>query len=74
MLSSLPYFDETKSFPHDIMHLIHEGIANLELSLLLRKLIEEEDLDLDRVNFSISQIASQSQREFTVPPPIDLTR
>lgn len=70
IFSRLSYFDATRCFPHDVMHAIHEGVANRGTGLMLRVLIRDYDLDLDAVNFTISQI--ESHREFTRPPPIRL--
>lgn len=67
-LSVLPYFDPTRAFPHDLMHLLHEGILNLECRLLLEKLLDDRIVNIDRINYKFSRI--RHHREFTVPPPI----
>ena len=70
IMSILPYYDATQDLPHDIMHVVDEGVENLELSFLLRKLIQDYGLNLEEVNFLLSRM--KSQREFTLPPPIRL--
>jgi len=67
-LSMLPYFDPTKQFPHDLMHVLYEGILNLECRLLLQKLLEEGIIDIDVINQKIKSF--KSFREFTTPPPL----
>ncbi len=66
----LDYFDPTKCFMHDLMHVSFEGILNLGIALLLNNLMLDPtiQLDLDDVNYSISTM--KSDREWTVPPPI----
>ena len=54
--SKLEYFDPTKCFVHDIMHLADEGILNLEIRLLLNKLVSAGIVDLDDLNYQISRI------------------
>ena len=71
-LTALDYFDPTKCFMHDLMHVAHEGILNSGTCLLLNNLILDESIkprfNLDDVNYSI--LILKSDREFTVPPPI----
>lgn len=67
-LSALRYFDPTKCFPQDLMHLMHEGIMNLELRLLLENLLDAGLIDIDTINYKISRL--KFPREFTIPPPI----
>lgn len=67
-LSILPYFDPTKQFPHDLMHVLYEGVLNLECRLLLQKLLEEGVIDIDVINQKIDSF--KSFREFTTPPPL----
>lgn len=71
-LSALPYFDATKAFPHDLMHLMHEGILNLECRFVLEKLLESNHVNIDTLNYKISRL--RNHRDFTVPPPILLTK
>ena len=67
-LSVLSYIDETKIFVHDLMHLLYEGVVNLELAHMLRKLISDYALDLDNLNSCIKHI--RSDRELSSPPAI----
>ncbi len=66
--SPLDYFDPTKCFVHDIMHLADEGVLNLETCLFLNKLISDNILDLDELNCKISRVFAL--REYTAPPPL----
>ena len=68
VLSLLPYFDATKQFTHDIMHVGFEGVLNLECRLLLDNLTKNNIIDIPSVNYFIKSI--QPSREFTRPPPI----
>lgn len=67
-LLTIPDFDPTKQFPHDLMHVLYEGILNLELRLLLAKLFEEAVIDIDIINRKLASL--KSCREFTTPPKI----
>ncbi len=69
-LASLSYFDPTKCFMHDLMHVAYEGVLNDSCCLILRHLILDQNikLDLETVNCDIANL--KSDREFTVPPPI----
>ncbi|KZS10313.1 Uncharacterized protein APZ42_025241 [Daphnia magna] len=69
-LTILEYFDPTKCFMLDLMHIVFECILNLSIALLLKNLMLDSviDLDLDDVNYNISIM--KSDREFTVPPAI----
>lgn len=67
-LSTLDYFDPTKCFPHDVMHLVYEGILNKECMLLLNYMTIQKGLDLDRLNDKIASL--RGAREFTSPPAI----
>lgn len=67
-LSILPYFHPVEGFPHDLMHVLYEGVLNQACGQLLRCLISDFGLDLDEVNRRISLL--ESGREFTVPPNI----
>lgn len=67
-LSELSYFDPTTFFVHDLMHLLYEGVINSELCLLLRHLFRSNVIDVNNVNYFISQL--KPSREFTRPPPI----
>lgn len=49
-LTALSYFDPTRMFVHDLMHLLYEGVLNKEVTLLLEHLIETYDLDLEELN------------------------
>ena len=68
----LGYFDSTKCFMHDLMHVIPEGVLNHCSALLLRHLILDPviKLSLNDVNRKISTL--KSDREFTVSPQIRL--
>jgi hypothetical protein len=68
----LPYFDSTKCFMQDLMHVAAEGILNNCTGLLLHNLIHDSviELKLDIVNRNMSLL--KSDREFTVPPQIRL--
>ena len=70
--TALDYFDPTKCFMHDLMHVAHEGILNSGTCLLLNNLILDESIkprfNLDDVNYS--SLILKSDQEFTVPPPI----
>lgn len=69
VLSSLSYFDPTKHFPHDIMHLIDEGVLNMECCLLLHQIILIDKLcTVNEINSEMS--ALKSSREYTKPPPL----
>ena len=67
-LSKIDYFDATKQFPRDLMHVLYEGVLNSEIMLLLKKLIVDYELDLEAVNVKIGIM--RSTREFTVPPKL----
>lgn len=55
----LSYFDTTKRFPHDIMHLMDEGVLNLECSLLLNTLQRNENSGIIHyINEKLDQIIS----------------
>ena len=71
-LSKLDYFDPTKCFMHDLMHVAYEGTLNLDTALLLNNLIVDPKvkLDLEKVNYKIANL--KCDREFTVPPAIRL--
>lgn len=66
----LEYFDATKCFMHDLMHVSNEGFLNSEISYLLKYLISHLiiRLDLDIGNYKI--LTLKSSREFTIPPLI----
>lgn len=70
IFSSLGYFDATKCFMHDLMHISNEGILNRGIALLLKYLILHPiiRLDIDLINYKISTL--KSHREFTTPPQI----
>lgn len=66
----LEYYDTTKCFMHDLMHVVNEGVLNLVIAFLLKSLILDPviKLDLNIVNYNIANL--KSDREFTVPPQI----
>lgn len=66
--SSLSYFDITKCLVRDIMHLLDEGVLNLETRLMLNELISKIGLNIEELNTKIARICPQ--REWTVPPPL----
>ena len=67
----LSYFDPTKCFPHDIMHVLFEGIKNTETRLLLNQIIViDEIVDINTINCKLAKF--RSGREFTKPPKLRL--
>lgn len=70
--SKLSYFDPTKCFMHDLMHVGYEVSLNLGTALLLNNLIVDPmiKLNLEEVNYKIANL--KCDREFTVPPAIRL--
>jgi hypothetical protein len=68
IFSQLSYFDVTKCFVSDNMHLLDEGIENLEVRKMFNKLLTNEMVDLDKINAKLSNVIQQ--REFTRPPPL----
>ncbi len=69
-LNVLEDFDPIKQFPHDLMHVLYEGVLNLECRFVLRKLIIDGLVDIAAVNRELSSL--KSCREFTTPPPLIL--
>ncbi len=67
-LSLIDYFDPTVQFPHDLMHVFYEGILNLECRLLLKKLVEDDVIEIDEVNRKLKTL--KSSRQLTTPPPL----
>lgn len=67
----LDYFDSTKCFPHDIMHVFFEGLLNSETRLLLVQLINDDIIpDVDVINSRMELF--RSRRGFTKPAKIRL--
>ena len=52
-LVEFPYFDIIQQTPQDIMHVILEGIAPLEIKNVLNHLIQSGQITLDSVNSAI---------------------
>jgi hypothetical protein len=69
-LSNLEYFDATKHFAHDLMHVVFEGIVNSGNCLLLSGLESQHELSITTLNEKIVQL--KPTREFTTPAPIIL--
>ncbi|XP_034078395.1 uncharacterized protein LOC117550156 isoform X1 [Gymnodraco acuticeps] len=52
-LVDFPSFDIIRQTPQDIMHVILEGIASLEIKCVLNHLVQSGELNLDSVNSAI---------------------
>ena len=67
--SVLSYFEPTKCFMHDLMHTANEGVLNLEICLLLWHFIldPEVQLNLETVNYKISNLKSKALKHFYTP-------
>lgn len=52
-LVDVPAFDLIKQTPQDIMHVIFEGVAPMEIKLVLKNLILSGQIELDEINSAI---------------------
>ena len=52
-LVDFPAFDLIKQTPQDIMHVIFEGVAPMEIKLVLKNLILSGQIELDEINSAI---------------------
>ncbi|XP_059909523.1 uncharacterized protein LOC132459156 [Gadus macrocephalus] len=52
-LIDFPAFDIIQQTPQDIMHVIFEGVAPMEIKLVLKKLILSGDIELDAFNSAL---------------------
>lgn len=68
----LGYFDSTRCFMHDLMHVVPEGVLNDCSGLLLQNLILDPAIKLNLVEVNRKISTLKSGREFTVPPQIRL--
>lgn len=72
ILSEVRYFDVTKCFPHDIMHVLHEGFLPCEMKHLLRYVISEKRwIKLTELNRRIEDFDYGYLDVRNKPSPID---
>lgn len=72
ILDQAPYFDLCKCMPHDIMHVILEGVLPLQCKLLLVHCIyEERYFSLKKLNRLISEFEYGYTEASNVPRPLD---
>ena len=72
ILDQAPYFDLCKCMPHDIMHVILEGILPLHCKLLLGHCIfQEHYFTLKKLNQLISDFEYGYGETTNIPRPID---
>ncbi|KAL2102281.1 hypothetical protein ACEWY4_001449 [Coilia grayii] len=72
-LVDFPAFDLINQTPQDIMHIIFEGVAPMEIKLVLKKLILSGDLELDAFNSAIQNFPYSSVDVRDKPCPISVT-
>ena len=72
ILDKAPHFDLCKCMPHDIMHVILEGVLPLHCKLLLvHCMFEEHYFSLKTVNRLISEFSYGYSESKNVPRPLD---
>ncbi len=53
------YFDVTKCFVSDILHLLDEGIENLEVRKIFNKFLTNKTVDSDKIITKLSNVIPQ---------------
>ena len=72
-LCFLPDFDVTKQLPHDIMHVLLEGIVLYELQLSLTALIAQRHFTLEEFNYKLKQYQFSYVDNKSKPEPLNKT-
>lgn len=69
-----PYFNLTEHIPHDIMHVMFEGVAVYEIKLILKVLLDVKLISLIELNNVIDNFcygyADRSSRPVTIPAKV----
>ena len=74
-LNKVPKFDLCKCLPHDIMHVILEGVLPHHLKLLLQHcVITSKYFSLQNLNTQISTFSYGYSESVNAPRPIDKER
>ncbi|XP_028412421.1 uncharacterized protein LOC114535241 [Dendronephthya gigantea] len=72
ILNEIRYFDICKCLPHDIMHILLEGVVPLEIKLLLRHAIDDLGLfTINWLNNTIAEMILHGTESKDRPSPID---
>ena len=75
ILDEVPHFDLCACLPHDIMHMVFEGVLNPDCKLLLHYLINEQRLlTLKELNETISTFPYSGRDAINAPKLIDQER
>lgn len=73
VLVDFPAFDLINQTPQDIMHVIFEGVAPMEIKLVLKKMILSGELELDAFNSALQNFPYSSVDVRDKPCPISVT-
>lgn len=75
ILDELPYFDLTLCLPHDIMHVILEGVLPRNIRLLLYHcIVGEKYFTINHLNAVLLRFKYGEHEKFNSPRPIDRER
>lgn len=69
-LSKLDDFDVTKQLPHDIMHVLLEGVVPYELQLCLSALMDQKLFTLEEFNYNLSNFEFSYSDAKSKPEPL----
>lgn len=75
ILDELPYFDLTLCLPHDIMHVLLEGVLPRNCRLLLRHcIVEKKYFTINHLNKIMLGFQYGEHEKFNAPRPLDRDR
>lgn len=75
ILDTLPYFDVTACLPHDIMHVILEGVLPRNIRLLLYHcIVEEKYFSVSHFNKILLSFKYGKHEKVNAPRPIERDR
>ena len=75
ILNEVPYFDVTTCIPHDIMHVVLEGVLPRHCCRILNHCIfEEHYFSLNHLNKKIINFNHGHFEKYNAPRPIDRDR
>lgn len=74
VLCKAPHFDVCQCLPHDVMHVMFEGILQLHCGLLLEHCIEQKYVTIGSVNMAIKNFLYGENDKASIPGPVDRER